>query len=457
MTLEERAGQIIISGFQGTSESSASALVSRLHLGGVVLLGTNVQSPAQVRSLTAALQDKAPKDLPLLVAIDHEGGQVLRFGPPVTQLPDAMAMGATGDPSLAAKAGKVAGRELLAMGVNFNLAPDMDVNDNPANPVIGRRSFGDQPDLVAKMGVAYFQALQQEGVLGAAKHFPGHGHTGVDSHVALPVVDRSAADLNAIDIAPFAEAVKGGVAAVMTAHILYTALDPDRPATLSPSILVGILRDKLGFRGPIITDALGMGAISGSQSEGEGAVKAIAAGADIALMTSGADVKDDAKAVPIGKGKSVLVVSPADLGPGGAIPSALKSAGAGDVKELQVQLDSTSGKDQTLKDALASASRYDAILFVSYLADPYSGPSHDPAWQKAAISALRGSGKPVIVASAGDPYDLMSFPDVPTYIAIYGSEPAQIAGLSDLLSGNISAASAGKLPVKIPAWTPPAR
>jgi beta-N-acetylhexosaminidase len=290
MTVEEKAGQLIIAGIPGTRpEDGGLALVRRLHLGGVVYLGGNVETPAQVLALSRGLQAAAPAGLPLLIAIDHEGGLVMRLREPVTQLPDPMAIGATGDPALARRAGAVAASELLAMGINFNLAPVLDVNDNPANPVIGRRSFGDRPSEVASLGVAYLEALQAGGVLASAKHFPGHGHADTDSHLALPVVERPLGWLTAIDLAPFRAAIAANVATIMTAHVVYPALDPDRPATLSPIILRDLLRGRLGFRGPIVTDALGMAAISKEYPPGEAAVRSLQAGADVALLVDGAE------------------------------------------------------------------------------------------------------------------------------------------------------------------------
>ena len=289
MSTEEQVGQLVIAGFSGTTpDAGARSLVQRLRLGGVLLMGPNIRNPRQVRSLTAALQRASPR-VPLLVAVDHEGGRVLRFRPPVSDLPDARTVGTAGDARLAAAAGRVAGRELLAMGVNFNLAPVLDVNDNPRNPVIGRRAFGTRPEVVARLGVAYMKAMQAEGVVASAKHFPGHGHTSEDSHRTLPVVLRSRQQLEAIDLAPFRAAIRAGISTVMTAHVLYPSLDPRSPATLSRSVLTDLLRRDLGFHGVVITDSLGMGAISARQSPGEGAVRALLAGSDVVLVAGGGD------------------------------------------------------------------------------------------------------------------------------------------------------------------------
>lgn len=289
MSQSQKVGQLLVSGFAGqTADASARALVESLHLGGVLLMGRNVQDPTQVRSLTTDLQATTP-DLPLLVAVDHEGGSVTRFRSPVTQLPSACIVGVAADAALAAGAGRVAARELLAMGVNVNLAPVLDVNNNPANPVIGVRSFGPDPDLVSRLGVAYIEALQAEGVLAVGKHFPGHGNTTVDSHSSLPIVSSSREELERTELVPFRRAIEGGLGGVMSAHVVYTALDPARPATLSHTILTDLIRGEMGFTGLIFTDSITMGAITASLSPGEGAVQAFLAGADLILMTGGAN------------------------------------------------------------------------------------------------------------------------------------------------------------------------
>lgn len=519
MSLEEKAGQLIIAGIPGTRpEDGGADLVRRLRLGGVVYLAANVERPEQVLALSQGLQRVAPPGLPLLVAIDHEGGLVMRLREPVTPLPDAMAIGATGDAGLARRAGAVAAAELLAMGINVNLAPVLDVNDNPANPVIGRRSFGDRPAEVAALGVAYLEGLQAGGVLASAKHFPGHGHADVDSHLALPVVERSLGWLTAIDLAPFRAAVAADVATIMTAHVVYPALDPDRPATLSPIILRNLLRDQLGFRGPILTDALGMAAISRDYRAGEAAVRSLQAGADVALVVDDAEdvhaaivaavrdgrlasaqleesvrrvvrlklrmrdrwtappplsvigslehqavaaeigrravtaVRDREGWLPLAQGSRVLVVQPTVLPSGErGLAAALRRAGAGEVTEVVVALRDSDAKARARDEALAAAPRVDAVVVATYWADPWSGPGSDPAWQRETIAVLRATGVPVIVAATSDPYDIMSFPDVPAYLACYGATPAQLDGLAEVLMGR--APPTGRLPVALPLET----
>ena len=209
---------------------------------------------------------------------------MIRLKEGATVLPGNMALGATDSTELAERAGGITAVELAAVGVNLNFAPVMDVNNNPRNPVIDRRSFGESPELVSRLGVPYIRGLQRNGVLATAKHFPGHGDTTVDSHFDLPTVNHDLDRIHALELQPFRAAIDADVAAIMTAHIVYPAFDPDRPATLSPTILTNLLREELGFDGLLITDDMEMKAIDDRYQSGEAAVMAIEAGADIVMV-----------------------------------------------------------------------------------------------------------------------------------------------------------------------------
>jgi beta-N-acetylhexosaminidase len=250
----------------------------------------NIDDPNQVRQLTNALQRLARSlDLPpLLIATDQEGGQLMAIGEGTTPLPGNMALGATGSTELACKAGEVLGRELAAMGINVNYAPSCDVNINPQNPVIGIRSFGEDPDTVAQLASAMIEGIQSQGVAATAKHFPGHGDTAGDSHHGLPSVPHTLERLQSVEFPPFQAAIVADAKLMMTAHLALPALDgPEAPpATLSRRILHGLLREELGFKGVIITDAMDMGAIRQGEALGEDAVRATTAGADLLLLTS---------------------------------------------------------------------------------------------------------------------------------------------------------------------------
>ncbi|HVN87703.1 MAG TPA: beta-N-acetylhexosaminidase [Candidatus Binatia bacterium] len=266
-------------------------ILTRLEVGGVILFRRNVGEVKPLAALTAELRGLPSQPL---VAIDHEGGRVLRVGAPFTTFPAMATVGATGDAEIAEQVGYAMGRELAAVGIDLNFAPVLDVHSNPANPVIGDRAFSDAPSVVATMGVAFMRGLQAGGVLACGKHFPGHGDTEVDSHLALPTVRRDRSELDRVELPPFCAAIAAGIPLIMTAHVCYPALDPQRPATLSPPILRALLREQLDFRGVVVSDDLEMRAISGHHDIGVAAVATIAAGVD--LLSICADLRNAERA-----------------------------------------------------------------------------------------------------------------------------------------------------------------
>lgn len=284
-TLTRDALTVLQPGFPGTT--APDWLLRRLGegLASVGLFGRNIATSDQLAALTAQL--RAERD-DVLVAIDEEGGDVTRLevrrG---SSFPGNHALGAVDDTDLTRQVAFALGRRLTECGVNLNWAPSADVNSNPGNPVIGVRSFGADTDLVARHTGAYVTGLQAAGVAACTKHFPGHGDTAVDSHHALPRIDASAALLDARELAPFRAAVAAGTKAVMSAHILVPALDPDRPATLSSRVLTDLLRKELGFEGLIVTDGMEMQAIAATYGIERGSVLAIAAGADAICVGGG--------------------------------------------------------------------------------------------------------------------------------------------------------------------------
>ncbi|MET9037896.1 glycoside hydrolase family 3 protein [Streptomyces mirabilis] len=272
-------------GFTGTT--APDWLLRRLGegLAAVGLFGRNIASPEQLAALTAQL--RAERD-DVLVAIDEEGGDVTRLEVRAgSSYPGNHALGAVDDVDLTREVASALGHRLAACGVNLNWAPSADVNSNPDNPVIGVRSFGADTDLVARHTAAYVTGLQSAGVAACTKHFPGHGDTAVDSHHALPRIDADLSVIEARELAPFRAAIAAGTRAVMSAHILVPALDPDRPATLSRRILTGLLREELGYDGLIVTDGMEMQAIAGTYGIERGSVLAIAAGADAICVGGG--------------------------------------------------------------------------------------------------------------------------------------------------------------------------
>ncbi|MEU6575412.1 glycoside hydrolase family 3 protein [Streptomyces sp. NPDC046805] len=284
-TLTRDALTVLQPGFAGTT--APDWLLRRLGegLASVGLFARNISSPEQLAALTAQL--RAERD-DILVAVDEEGGDVTRLEARTgSGYPGNHALGAVDDVALTREVAHDIGRRLAACGVNVDWAPSADVNSNPANPVIGVRAFGADTDLVARHTAAYVTGLQSAGVAACTKHFPGHGDTAVDSHLALPRIDVSAAVLNSRELAPFRAAIAAGTRAVMSAHILVPALDPDRPATLSPRILTDLLRGELGYDGLIVTDAMEMRAVADTYGIERGSVLAIAAGADAICVGGG--------------------------------------------------------------------------------------------------------------------------------------------------------------------------
>ena len=272
----------LLPGFSGTTLPDWLRERLRSGLGGVCLFARNIASHEQLAALTAEIREANPA---AVVALDEEGGDVTRlFADVGSPFPGNALLGRLDDLDLTRAVAAEVGWALRRTGVTMTFAPDVDVNSNPDNPVIGVRSFGPRADLAARHGVAWVEGLQATGVDGCAKHFPGHGDTGTDSHLALPVVDRSLAALRERELVPFLAAAAAGVRAVMTSHILLPQVDPDAPATFSRRVLTGLLRDELGFDGVVVTDALDMAGAASPGGLPGSAVRALVAGCDLLCL-----------------------------------------------------------------------------------------------------------------------------------------------------------------------------
>ncbi len=278
MPLTDLAGQVVVARWTGGT-LPPTRLVRDLHLGGLVVFDENVASAAGLRAAARGLERAAGR--PLLLAVDQEGGLVERIRGEVTSLPALMAAGAAGEPALTRAAHAAVGRELASTGIDVDLAPDTDVTAGPRDPVIGSRSAGSDPGTVARQGVAAARGLRDAGVVPVVKHFPGHGSLTVDSHRALPVQPRTVQQLERTDLVPFRAAVEAGLPAVMIGHIAVRALDPGVPATVSRPVVTGLLRERLGFAGLVISDALEMAALRGVPRPAVGFLRA---GGDVVLM-----------------------------------------------------------------------------------------------------------------------------------------------------------------------------
>lgn len=280
-----RCGGLFMVGFDGSEPPAA--LLGRIaagKVGGVILFSRNIRSPAQTAALLAALRRAAPRGRPLLLAVDQEGGRVQRLGAPMALWPPMRTLGKRDDPELSRRVGRAMGADLGLLGFNLDFAPVLDVVQSAKNAVIGDRSFGPDPEKVARHGLALAAGLVEAGVLPCAKHFPGHGGPVSDSHLGLPREERDEAELRRVDLLPFTRAIAAGLPLLMSAHVLYPALDPQYPATLSRRICTELLRDELGFAGALASDDLEMGAITASLAPGEAAVGALAAGVDLLLF-----------------------------------------------------------------------------------------------------------------------------------------------------------------------------
>ena len=406
-------------------------LITQHHIGGVILFAENLQDPEQIVKLNLDLQQAAAKAgaLPLFIGIDQEGGRVARLPrQQSTSFSGNMAIGATfaqhGN-RFATEVGQILATELLSLGINVNFAPTVDVNVNPQNPVINVRSFGEEPHKVAVLGSAMTKAMQQKGLLVSLKHFPGHGDTHVDSHLGLPRVDHSKEQIARVDLLPFAQIIKEAAPAmIMTAHIQFPALDSStfsskngeqmiKPATLSRSILTGVLREQLNYQGLIVTDALDMAGISHFFTVPQAVIETFAAGADIALMP-------------------VKLQSPAELANLAALLDELEAA-VQSGKLSQRELHASYQRIVAAKQPLQSQARPDARLARTVLANPLHRAS-ELALARAAVTVVKGESS--LPLNLDNKTTVLLMPDLSkgTLLKNYLKQLAPKAGNIELIS-----------------------
>jgi beta-N-acetylhexosaminidase len=313
--LEIACGQLLFVGFDGTELPRAVAdAFSKGHRGGAVLCKRNIAARdgevdlRAVARLNAAIVAASPRELPPLIGVDQEGGRVKRLGPPALQVPSMRELGARGEVAVESTAYAV-GEELVSLGFSMSFAPVLDVDSNPNNPVIGDRAFASDPETVARLGIAYARGLARASVLACGKHFPGHGDTEEDSHLSLPRVRHDRARIDAIELAPFRAAIAAkALPSIMTAHVVFDAIDPDRPATLSRRAMIDLLRIELGFDGVCISDDLFMRGVSPSGGQdvrevADAAIAAIDAGCDMVLVCHPGPAADAAHAALVDRAK----------------------------------------------------------------------------------------------------------------------------------------------------------
>jgi len=286
MTLEEKVGQMILAGVQGTVlDDQARRMIADQKVGGIILYANNVTTLDGTAKFVQSIKEANHSNpVPILMGVDQEGGKVSRMPDEVESIPSNGKVGKTKDAGLAEEMGTLLARQVKLAGFNLDFAPVLDVNSNPNNPVIGDRSFGSTAELVSRLGVAEMKGLRSEGIIPVVKHFPGHGDTSVDSHLELPVVNKTEQQLAKLEWLPFEAAIKEHAEAVMVAHILFPKLDPKYPASLSNVIIGEHLRGKFNYQGVVITDDLSMGAIAKNFKLDEAALATVRAGSDILLV-----------------------------------------------------------------------------------------------------------------------------------------------------------------------------
>lgn len=286
MSLDEKIGQLVVSGFYGTSlDENILKLIKEDKISGVILFNRNVKDSNTLLSLNNSLKESNKNNkLPLFISVDEEGGLVTRMPKDIKRLPTNKYIGSLNNKDLSYKVGEILGEQLSYFGFNMNFAPVLDINSNPNNPVIGDRSFGNNKDTVASLGTSTMKGIQSKNIISVVKHFPGHGDTSVDSHVNLPVVNYDINRLNSFEFVPFKTAIQNGADAVMVGHILLPKIDSKYPSSMSYEIVTNILRKDLGFNGLVVSDDMTMGAITENYSIEEASIKAINAGVDLLLV-----------------------------------------------------------------------------------------------------------------------------------------------------------------------------
>jgi beta-N-acetylhexosaminidase len=530
MTIEEKVGQLFWTRAYGASAhdttyaannqahygvDTAAQVVEKYHLGGVLYFAWagNTDHPQQMAELSNGLQEVAtaqPSGVPLSLSIDQEGGIVARMLEPATVFPGNMALGATRDAELAAQQWQITGAELRATGVNTNFAPVADVNTNAQNPVIGVRSFGEDPDLVGLLAAIATRELQAEDVSATIKHFPGHGDTEVDSHYGLPIVRYDRETLDRVHLAPFADAIAEGADAIMTAHMIVEAVDPDLPATLSEKVLTGLLREEMGYEGLIITDSLGMAGVRAEWGDDRVPVLALQAGADVLLNPPDMDTAYDAvieavrsgelsekridesvrriletkwrrglfhdpytsaervdatvgipahlavadaiadRSVTLVRNESVLPLDPTTtpevLVVGPSLGNPALVAGGLEARGFSTTAQATGTQPSAAQRAAAVAAAEQADVVV---VTAYSAWRY--ANQQSLVADLQATGTPVVVIGTRDAYDINRFPDVDAFLTTYGNRAVSLRAASRVLVGEVD--PTGLLPVTIPTAT----
>lgn len=510
MDWKAQAGQRLVGGFPGREiDPEFIRLVKEYKIGNVILFAHNIENMSQLKRLCQEIQDliRAETGHSAFITIDQEGGVVTRLPEDGCNVPGAMATAATGNPENAGILAGITARELKSLGINFNLAPVMDINNNPANPVIGVRSFSDQAEVTAAFGRAAVQGYQQESLLSCAKHFPGHGDTAVDSHLGLPVIEKTMEELEQLELKSFRAVFEAGIPAVMTSHILFPKLEPDRiPCTMSRRIITDILRQRLGFRGLVLSDCMEMDAIRKYYGTAKGVAAAMAAGVDMVFVSHTSSLLEEAvlevyQAVEEGRISREEMAASAErilsykekyarhCTPGEGCTAEDR------LKERQIRREGivlTRGKlfpvgEKTFftgchgfRATLASSAEAKAVTFAEYMAEKFGGTARETSrnpdkeeisatvaaaegadsivvstynahlqpGQRELIRALADRQLPIAVVALRNPYDLAGLPDNVTCVAAWDNTLETLEILEEMFRG--SWIPTGRLPVALP-------
>ncbi|RBP84458.1 beta-N-acetylhexosaminidase [Cytobacillus firmus] len=294
MSIEERIGQMLMFGFEDTQVNDETRkLIVDYHVGGVILSKKNITGSEQLLDLNNQIKEinSDHNNTPIFISVDEEGGLISRMPPEIINLPNSKDIGDSHRSELAYQVGEAIGERVSSFGFNMTMAPVLDINSNPANPVIGKRAFGDNKEIVSEMGIEEMKGIQSQNIIPVVKHFPGHGDTDVDSHLRLPVVNHGLGKLRQMELVPFQNAVNQQADMTMVAHLLLPEIDSKYPSSLSKNVITNILREELKFNGVVITDDMAMGAIIENYDIGEASIKAVQAGNDIVLVVHGYENK----------------------------------------------------------------------------------------------------------------------------------------------------------------------
>lgn len=290
MSLEEKVGQLIITGIEGPGiDNEIQNFIQEKHVGAVILLGRNIQNAKQMENLVKNIKNLNRSHIPLFIGVDEEGGRITRFPKEIIPTPTKREIGGTNNSNIAFKLGKLIGEKTSSFGINMNFSPVLDIDSNPNNPVIGDRSYGSTPEIVKEYGTNEMLGLAETGVIPVIKHFPGHGDTELDSHIDLPLLTHTKERMYSFELLPFIHAINKGADSVMVGHLVVSAFDEQYPASMSKALISDLLRHELQFDGVIMTDDMTMGAILENYEIGEAAVQSIKAGSDLILINHGYD------------------------------------------------------------------------------------------------------------------------------------------------------------------------